>query len=80
MMMKVYSICDIKAEEYGPLFLAKNDEIAFRMCKAQFKDVEYPQDYQLDCVGYFDTEKGCLDGTFINVCNLADLFSKEFSE
>lgn len=74
MKMRVYSIYDIKAEEYGPLFLAKNDDVAGRMIKNQFKDLLYPQDYDLYCVGLFDVESGYLNGELVLVCNLVSVF------
>lgn len=80
MKLNVYSIFDIKAEEYGPLFVAKNNEVAFRLCRNQFKDVPCPQDYELSCVGDFDNETGEMNGHYIFVCNLGDLLEDFLEE
>lgn len=74
MIVQVYSIFDIKAVEYGPFFLAKNDDIAFRMIKDQFHDLIVPDDYDLYCLGTFDTESGLLAVSSQRVCNLSDFF------
>lgn len=74
MKIYVYSIYDIKAEEYGPLFLAKNNDVAIRMIKNTIKDFIYPQDYDLYCVGNFDSESGELYGILGLVCNLVSIF------
>lgn len=56
-MMNLYAIWDKKAEEYGPVFTAKNDEVAKRNFNALIKDQPiHPEEYQLCWVGEFDSE------------------------
>lgn len=62
MKVRTYTIFDSMAKEYGPLFNAKNNEVAKRMFK-QFltKELVSQEDYTLYCVGEFDTESALLD-------------------
>lgn len=58
--MNLYSLKDVVADEYGPVFEAKNDDVAIRVCK------QIPQkspdivlsDFELYRIGDFDHEKG----------------------
>ena len=52
----VYSIYDEAANEYGPVFTAKNDAVAKRQFLQLVKSVEYPAEYGLFKVGDFDSE------------------------
>lgn len=52
--MKLYTVRDELAEEYGPLFEQKNDATAKRSVELMLKDKPYPADYSLYCVGEFD--------------------------
>lgn len=52
--MKLYSVYDELAEEFGPLFEQKNDATAKRAVETMLKDKPYPGDYSLYCVGEFD--------------------------
>lgn len=49
----LYTIYDRLAQEPGPIFTAVNDEVANRKFQQAMKEVEYKEDYQLHCVGYF---------------------------
>ena len=60
MKVKYYSIKDVKANEYGELIFAKNDEVAKRIFGKILS--EYPvisSDLQLFFIGEFDNEDGC---------------------
>ena len=65
MKVRYYSVEDVKAEQFGPLFPAKNDEIAKRMFKQLIKSVEseYWQDYFLHFILEFDDSNGVVDET-----------------
>lgn len=68
MSSRVYVIYDIVAKEAGPLFTAKNDDVAarnFRQLLAH-ENVEDPKEYQLMCVGEYDSEQPSLFGLKVN--------------
>lgn len=59
MLFKLYSIKDNVAEEYGPVFIAKNDGVAARNFNALVKQEHVRvEDYTLYCLGEFDNDKG----------------------
>lgn len=59
MIVKYYSIKDVLAEEFGPLFVAKNDAVASRMYKnVALQERVNPNDYELWCVLLLDTDNG----------------------
>lgn len=65
MLYKLYSIVDTVAEEYGPLFQAKNDGVAIRNFK-QFlsKNQVDPSEAELWYIADYDSETGKLfDGS-----------------
>lgn len=76
MKSKIYSIYDGKAVEYGPLFLAKNDDVAIRMCRKEFDnmDMSVLVDFSLFTVGVFDSEDGYID----SACSLVEDFDNIF--
>lgn len=85
MILNVYTIYDSKAEEFGPVFEAKNDSVAMRKCKMEFKDVPVLDDYSLYCIGLVDHDEGAFDYLDPDVCNqkvcdLKDLFVVEESK
>lgn len=62
MTVKLYTVLDILAEEYGPIFQAKNDGVATRNYLNMFKDEHFnPSEYQLWNIGIYDTEAGCIE-------------------
>lgn len=60
MVMMVYSIRDKVADDFGPLMCCKTDGVAVRAMR-QAVGKGSLDDYQLWCVGRFDTETGELD-------------------
>lgn len=62
MIMRLYSVYDSVAEEYGPLFQAKNDDVALRNVIQMFTDMNVSiaslESYHLYHVGDFDSELG----------------------
>lgn len=81
MIMNLYSIYDCAAKEYGPVFEAKNDKVAERKCKMEFKNVPYVGDFELHYVGQFDHSTGSIviNAADVSPCllSLADLFIEE---
>lgn len=60
---KLYSIYDMMANKYGPIFEAFNDEVATRQyCLLLDKiDKRFRKDYKLYSIGSFDFQNGRLD-------------------
>lgn len=56
----VYSVYDVKAQRYGPLFEAGNDEVAGRQFVHLMQSIQpiFRPEYQLFCVGFFDFVTG----------------------
>lgn len=71
MQYKLYSIYDKDAQEYGPLFNAKNDVVASRYVEEMIKDVKHVDSYALYCMGEFDTEYGITETnvSFVSDCS-----------
>lgn len=61
--MFVYSIKDVVAEEFGPCFVAKNDNVAIRGFKMQLDQNHLlPSEYLLYRICSFDPENGRIHG------------------
>lgn len=59
MKVKYYSIKDVKANEFGDLMFAKNDEVAKRIFgQIVSKNTYLASDLQMYCIGEFDNEEG----------------------
>lgn len=65
-MYVILSIYDKKAEEYGPLFLARTDAVGARIfadaiTKGENSNLRsHPEDFALMALGQFDEETGAL--------------------
>lgn len=59
--MNLYTVKDSVAEEFGPLFQAKNDGVATRMFLELLKQTKQPFEYKLFMVGQFDHDTGLID-------------------
>lgn len=80
MIVRLYSVCDTVAEEFGPIFSCKNDEVAKRAFNDLIKDSPSPLDYALYYLGIFDSDVGFIDPVTIPVrVNLVSL-DKEIVE
>lgn len=67
MKVKYYAIKDVKADEFGDLMFAKNDEVAKRLFGQIISKNPYlASDMQLYCIGDFENE----DGSFVSTLNL----------
>lgn len=60
MKINLYSIFDKVAEEFGPLYQAKNDAVAQRNFYMAVKDIDGTQ-HDLYRIGSWDTETGLLN-------------------
>lgn len=85
MIYNVYTIYDKQAEEYGPIFEAKNDNVAIRKCKIEFKDLPTIDDFSLYCIGVVDHDDGEFDYLDVDlrsqkVCDLNGIFDFEESK
>ena len=71
MIYNLYSIFDKDAEEFGPLFNAKNDLIASRYVEDMIKEVKNVAPYALYRMGKYDTEFGIkdIDLSFVSDCS-----------
>lgn len=56
MQIKLYVIRDFVAGEAGPVFTAKNDDLAVRSACGLMHGVVDISDYSLYCIASFDTE------------------------
>lgn len=65
MKMKMYTMYDKLAMEYGPTFEQKNDACAVRSVKSMFKDTLQLEDYQLYNVGDVIREDGQIEFDFL---------------
>ena len=59
MKVNVYTIYDVVAKECGPIYQAKNHDVAVRAFKSLISETPNVNvlDYDLYCLGEFDTEK-----------------------
>lgn len=74
MIVKLYSVCDTVAEEFGPIYSCKNDEVAKRAFHDLIKDSSTPLDYDLYFVGTFNTDTGFIDSATLPIrVNLVSL-------
>jgi hypothetical protein len=60
-LMKLYSIFDQLAREYGPVFESKNDEVALRSARQTFSRIPPSSDFKLYSVGEFFTDSGTVE-------------------
>lgn len=58
MKVNIYTIYDILAKECGPIFQAKNDDVAVRAFYSLLSDTPntMANEYEIYCLGEFDTE------------------------
>lgn len=59
MLLRAYTLHDVKAVSYSPPFFVQNDAMATRMVKDLVADTNttvgrHPADYKLYCIGHFD--------------------------
>ena len=73
MIYNLYSIYDKDAQEYSPLFNAKNDIVASRYVEEMIKEVNHVDSYALYCMGEYDTEKGITNTDVVFVGDCAEL-------
>lgn len=65
MEVKYYAIKDVKANEFGELLFARNDEVAKRIFgQIISKNTLIASDLQLYCIGDFNNELGIFNNTF----------------
>ena len=59
MNVNIYTIYDVVAKECGPIFQSKNHDVAVRAFRSLISDTPNVNvsDYDLYCLGEFDTEK-----------------------
>lgn len=60
MINALYCIFDEVAKEYGPVFEAKNDDVAIRNFNSSLTQVAFKSDFSLFCVGSIDHETGII--------------------
>lgn len=64
-MLRIYSIFDLKSEEFSPPFFQKNDRLAMRTISETAKGPQsllnsYPEDFMLYRIGEFDQSSGMI--------------------
>jgi len=60
MIFNLYSIKDVVADEFGPVFQSVNDGVAVRSAVNVLKSAENPADYELYRIGAFNSDTGAL--------------------
>ncbi|QCQ84858.1 nonstructural protein [Blackfly microvirus SF02] len=65
MLLRAYTLHDVKALTYSPPFYQSNDALAIRMLDDLVNDMNtsvgrHPADYKLYCVGTYDDGTGAL--------------------
>lgn len=88
MLMKVYSVFDRKMREFGQLVYGRTDEAVVRSFRDSLNQgrspvADHAEDYELMCVGEFDSEGGRLiglDGPPRHVVMAATLMEKANAE
>lgn len=76
--MKLYAIRDLKANAFADPFHMPNDVIAARAVAAAKADSstllhKFPEDYQLWCLGDYNTETGQISEASVLICNITSL-------
>lgn len=61
MLLRAYTLHDVKALSYSPPFFVQNDAMAVRMVKDLVSDNSttvgrHPSDYKLYCIGFFEDD------------------------
>lgn len=81
-MYNLYSIFDSDANEFGPLFSAKNNKIAYRYVNEMSRGIDTSNlgFFALYKMGEYDVEKGIVDSTVSLVDNLSKIVSRETIE
>lgn len=74
MKVGLYSIYDKVAQESGPVFQAKNDDVAIRATCNLLADVHAIDDYILYRVGTFDTDNHMIDDCDVVVLDYEILY------
>ena len=71
MIYNLYAIYDKDAQEFGPLFNAKNALIASRYVEQMIKDVDNVDPYAIYKMGEYDPENGIKDTnvSFVGDCS-----------
>jgi len=75
MEVNIYGIYDTVAEQYGPLFEAKNDGVAQRNFEQLTKDTQYGSEYDLYRLGSFNHDTG--QGSFTEPAQVRVTLSQE---
>lgn len=72
--MYLFVLRDCVAGESGPIFEAKNEDVAKRKVMSFFKDSEvYPADFSLIQLGEINHETDALISTYVDLGNVEDL-------
>lgn len=74
----LYSVKDLVTVEFNPPFVCKNDKLAVRTLKDSLKGratllTEYPDDYELYCLGTFDSVNGIVSSNVHLVTKIVDI-------
>ena len=58
MIMNIYTVKDVAANQFGPVFEATNDAVAKRNFRELCKDTDYYLDFSLYCIAECDHDTG----------------------
>lgn len=83
METSIYSVLDVKGEEFGPVFLAKNDLMAQRTVLETLRSgqsllARYSEDFMLYRLGWFDSSTGVIRAVEhpLIVCGVKDISAR----
>lgn len=73
--MKLYSLKDVKSQQFGPVMMGQNDQHMTRTLQEAFEGsretvARFPGDFELYLVGEFDTDTGGSRQDIRFVCNM----------
>lgn len=77
MKVGLYSIYDRVAKESGPVFQAKNDDVAVRATCSLLSSVDLCEDYILYRVGTFDAENHIIDDCDVSIVDYEITFMSQ---
>lgn len=74
MTLNMYNVKDRVSDEFAPPYVAKNDAVALRQFNHLISNLN-PQDYELYCIGKYDTDTGLITVTLPEKINVSEVLN-----